>query len=132
MLKDQGVFAKLDRLSGTTLSVFYLNAGTKHAVEVFNARFLAALGVEEQAVLPCVVFFRVHTGRIEDVEIAQLDNADLIHGFSELYGAIKSYIAGQPPRPIESRIIKRSKTGGKFVSLEIFRAALKKALELTW
>ena len=58
ILKNQGVFAKLDRLSGKELSVFYLHTGTRHAIETFNINFLAALGVEDRASLPCVVFFR--------------------------------------------------------------------------
>jgi hypothetical protein len=70
VLKNQGVFAQLDRLSGKELSVFYLHAGTKAAVEAFNAHFFGALGIEGQATLPCAVFFRVQKGAIEDVEIA--------------------------------------------------------------
>ena len=129
LLKNQGVFAKLDRLAGADLSIFYLHRGTRHAVEAFNERFLAALGVDEQAVPPCVVFFRVHEGQVEDVEIAQLDSANLIHGFHELYGAVESYINAQPRIAQESSILKWMKTGGKFVGLELFRAALKKAFD---
>src|SRR6266404_7054130 len=59
ILKDEGAFAKLDRLSGTELSLFYLHTGRKSALDSFNTHFLSALGVKDQASLPCVVFFRV-------------------------------------------------------------------------
>lgn len=131
ILKNQGVFARLDRLAGSQLSVFYLHAGTRAAVESFNTHFLGTLEVEDQAALPCVVFFRVHESKIEDIEIAQLESADLIHGFNELYEAIESYLKTQPAAPREqSKVIKWIKGGAKFVSLELFRAALKKGFEI--
>ena len=131
ILKNQGVFAQLDRLSGTELSVFYLHAGTKAAVEAFNAHFFSALGIEGQATLPCVVFFRVQKGAIEDIEIAQLESADLVHGFHELYGAIHQYLSASPAASTEpSRAIRWLKGGAKFLSVEVFRAALKKGFEL--
>jgi hypothetical protein len=131
ILKDQGVFAQLDRLSGNELSVFYLHAGTKAAVEAFNAHFFSTLGIEGQAALPCVVFFRVQNGAVEDVEIALLESADLIHGFHELYGAIQHYLSARPAGSTEpSRAIRWLKGGAKFLSVEVFRAALKKGFEL--
>ncbi len=131
ILKNQGVFAQLDRLAGKQLSIFYLHAGTKAAVEAFNAHFFSALGIEDQATLPCVVFFRVHDGAIEDIEIAQLESADLVHGFSEIYGAVQQYLSAKPAAPAEpSRAIRWLKGGAKFLSVEVFRAALKKGFEL--
>jgi hypothetical protein len=132
ILKNQGVFARLDRLSGTNLSIFYLHRGTRHAVKAFNDTFMKVLGVEEQALPPCVVFFRVHEGQIEDVEIAQLDNADLIHGFNELYGSVEQYIKVQPRTVDESTALKWFKGSSKFIGLELFRAALKKAFEFAF
>jgi hypothetical protein len=131
ILKNQGVFAQLDRLSGSRLSVFYLHAGTRHSVEAFNTHFFRALGIEGQAMLPCVVFFRVHDGGVEDVEIAQLESADLVHGLSELYGAIENYLSSQPAVPAQpSRALRWLKGSGKFLSVEAFRAALKNGFEL--
>lgn len=131
ILKDQGVFAKLDRLSGNELSVFYLHAGTKAAVKEYNAHFFSALGIQGQAALPCVVFFRVQKGAVEDIKIAQLESADLVHGFHELYGAIQEYLASSPAASTEpSRAIRWLKGGAKFLSVEVFRAALKKGIEL--
>ena len=133
ILKNQGVFAQLDRLSGKHLSVFYLDAGTDASVKAFNEHYFSALGIEGQASLPCVVFFRVHEGAIEDIEIAQLESADLIHGFSELYRAIETYLSAQPAKSLApSRAIRWLKGGAKFLSIEVFRAALKKGLELVF
>lgn len=130
ILKNQGVFAKLDRLSGKELSVFYLHAGTKATVQAFNAHFFGALDIEGQATLPCVVFFRVREDAIEDVEIAQLESADLIHGFSELYGAIQQYLSDKPAASTEpSRAIRWLKGGSKFLSAELFRVALRKGID---
>lgn len=129
ILKDHGVFARLDRLSGIDLSIFYLHTGGEHAVKAFNTRFIAELGVEEQALPPCVVFFRVNDAKIEDVEVAQLDNADLIHGFNELYGVIEAYVSARPAAGAESKLLRWVKSSAKFVGLEVFRAALKHSLE---
>jgi len=59
ILKDQGVFAKLDRLSGNELSVFYLHSGSKHSIERFNSALMDAMGVKNKARPPCVIFCKV-------------------------------------------------------------------------
>lgn len=132
ILRNQGVFAQLDRLAGRDLSVFYLHAGTRRAIEAFNAHFFSVLGVEDQATLPCVVFFRVDGESIEDVQIAALDSADLIHGFHELYGVIEEYLGQQRSSPSTqpSRAIRWIKASAKFLSVEGLRAALKSALDM--
>jgi hypothetical protein len=130
ILKNQGVFAQLDRLSGNDLSVFYLHAGTKAAVDAFNVHFFSALGIDGRASLPCVVFFEVQEGAIGNVRIAQLDSADLVNGFHELYGVIREYLAVMPVAASETaRSIQWLKGGVKFLSVEMFRAALKKGFE---
>src|SRR4051794_23909088 len=45
LLKDQGVFAQLDRLAGGNLSVFYLHSGRRGTTDQFNATFLSKLGI---------------------------------------------------------------------------------------
>jgi hypothetical protein len=131
ILKNQGVFAQLDRLADSQMSIFYLHAGTRASVEAFNTHFFRALGVEGHATLPCVVFFRVHEGAIEEAEIAQLESADLVHGFTELYGAVQQYLSAQPASPAKpSRAICWLKGSARFLSVEVFRAALKKGFEL--
>jgi len=78
-----------------------------------------------------VVFFKFTKDEIEEVAIAQLDNADLVHGFHELYGAIDHYIKTDVNQAaIGLHSIKWIKSGAGFVSLEVFRAALKKVLEI--
>lgn len=126
ILKDQGVFAKLDRLAGTQLSIFYLHVGTRGIVEAFNSYFLTLLGVKEHARLPCMVFFRVHDQKVVDVEVAQLDSADLIHGFTELYGAIESYLQNQRAAPAVATTTLAWTGGSNVVRLDEFRDALKK------
>lgn len=129
ILRNQGVFAKLDRLSGHDLSVFYLHTGSRSAVEAFNDFFLRELGIREISTLPCVVFFRVKNDQIEDVEVAQLDSADLIHGFDEIYESIEHYKQNQSAERPEARWLKWVRGGGKVVRLELFRAVIKEALE---
>jgi len=129
ILKDQGVFAKLDRLSGHDLSIFYLHNGTRHSVEKFNKQFLAALEVTERAEPPCVVFFKFKEQRIEDIKIVQLDNADLIHGFGELYAVIEKYLADTAIAPTSSRTLRWVKSSAKVLGIELFRAALRRGLE---
>ncbi len=131
ILKNQGAFAQLDRLAGDDLSVFYLHTGRRDTVSKFNTAFLSKLGVIDKATPPCVVFFKFTKDKIEEVAIAQLDNADLVHGFHELYGAIDHYIKTDVNQAaIGLHSIKWIKSGAGFVSLEVFRAALKKVLEM--
>jgi len=130
ILKDQGVFAQLDRLSGERLSVFYLHAGTQHSVERFNQTLLAALQLEGQVTLPCVVFFRLgeDAENFEDIAVARLDHADLVHGFHELYEVIDRYIDGIDVETKSGlRFLTWIKGAGKFVSIEAVRAALRAA-----
>ncbi len=131
VLKNQGVFAELDRLSGSDLSVFYLHSARRQTVDRFNAEFLKRLGVADDVRRPCVVFFRVKDKNIEDVAVAQLDSADLIHGFRELYGVIERYIKENLHKPPGEAMknLRWFKGGTMFMSIEAFRALLKSALE---
>jgi len=108
----------------------YLHAGTRHAVDAFNAHFLSALGVSDYAGLPCVVFFRVHEQQVEDLVVVQLESNDLIHGFEELYGVFDAYIAQlSEPLPSETMAIKWLKSSARLIGLEAFRALLKKGFD---
>jgi len=131
ILKSQGVFAELDRMSDSDLSISYLNAVTKLAVDRFNAEFMRRLGVNEDVQLPCVVFFRVADEKITNVAVAQLESADLIHGFHELYSVIQRYLTEDlAETPIEqSKYLRWFRSGLKFISLEAFKAALKHAIQ---
>jgi hypothetical protein len=45
ILKDQGIFAQLDRLAGANLGVFYLHSARRGTTDQFNATFLSKLGI---------------------------------------------------------------------------------------
>jgi hypothetical protein len=129
ILEDQGTFAQLDRLSGDNLTIFYLDSESKELITYFNSHFLSKLGVAGEATPPCVVFFKLMNDRIGDVAIARLDSPTPLHGFHELYRVIESYIEGQTNAPAQARFSGWFKGGAKFISIEAFRAALRKALE---
>lgn len=128
VLKDQGIFAQLDRLSGNKLSVFYLHSGSDRLLKKFNETLITALGVDEQAKTPCVVFCRTSSDGFTDISVARLHSADLIHGFHELYGVIEAYISGDKFKP-EPKYISWVKGSFKFVSLESIKALIRELLK---
>jgi hypothetical protein len=123
VLKDQGVFAKLDRLSGDQLSIFYLHAATHSGVQQFNATFAEKLGVEARP--PCVAFFRLSKKGVTDVAVAGLDSSDLIHCFNELYGTVEEYLAGAAA---QGKYLRWAKSSAKWVATEGIKEAVKKGL----
>lgn len=129
ILKDQGVFAQLDRLSGNHLSIFYLHSGSQDTVERFNTEFLTRLGLEVRVRLPCVVFFRVSDDQMTDVAAVSLESASIIHGFHELHGIIEEYLAEAPVAVAEpSKYWRWVKSSSRFIGLETFRVWLKDIL----
>lgn len=128
ILKDHGVFAQLDRLSGNELSVFYLHSGSDRLLKKFNQTLMAALGVSEQAKTPCVVFCRTSPDGFTDISVVRLDSADLIHGFHELYGVFDAYISGNKVQT-EPRYISWVKGSLRFVSLESIKALVRELLK---
>jgi hypothetical protein len=127
ILKDQGVFAELDRLSGRELSIFYLHAGTAHAAERFNSVFLQHLNISQAVDLPCVVFFKLSKDQLTDISVATLDSTDLIHGFKELYDVIEQYLKQSNAKP---RYIRWIKSTAKFVAIEAAKEAFKYGIGL--
>ncbi len=123
ILKDQGVFAKLDRLSGDTLSIFYLHSGGA-IIERFNDTFTKAIGLTG-ARIPCVAFFRWTENGFTDVHAVPLENTDLIHGFNELYSVVEDYIKKKPVAAGRLRYLRWMPGAIKFLSLEALRAALR-------
>lgn len=86
-LRDHHGYRVLHELTGDEIALFYLHDGAFDAHwNQFNQKFMETLGIEEQATLPCLVFFRVHCGTIEDVSIYQIDDksADPVLIISEL------------------------------------------------
>lgn len=120
ILRDQGAFAKLDRLSGKKLTIFYLNtSGT--LIERFNDIFGKAIGLGNVQT-PCVAFFRWSKNGFTDVYAVPLENADLVHGFNELYGIFQSYINKAPLPTNRLKYFKWVPAAAKAISLEGIRA----------
>lgn len=117
ILKDQGVFTKLDRLSGNDLNIFYLHSGSNKLLKDFNQIIMTNLGVNEQAITPCIVFFKTSPDRFTDISVVRLDSTNLIHGFHELYSVIETYISGSKIKH-EYKYITWVKGSLKFVALE--------------
>lgn len=93
ILKNQGGFAMLDRLSGHDLSLFYLNSKDKHLLKQFNYVFLKAFDIDEQGIqLPLVLFFKIVDNEVADIEIVELEQNNLMFAFKELYDIVKNYI----------------------------------------
>ena len=127
VLKDQGVFAQLDRLSGSNLSVFYMHSGSDEILSKFNSVLMNALGVKETAKTPCVVFCKATSEGFTDISVANLDSPDLVHGFHELYGVIEAYINSVDIKP-QPKYIVWLKGSVKFVSLEGLKALVRELL----
>lgn len=92
ILKNQGVFAKLDRLSSNKLTIFYLHSAGKNPTEKFNDHFLKLLGFDDKTSLPCVVFFEVDKDALKNIKLAYLENFDLINGLSSISNVFEAYI----------------------------------------
>lgn len=128
ILKDQGVFAQLDRLSGDNLSVFYLHSGTDRILESFNTTLMDALGVSEKAKAPCVVFCKATQEGFTDISIANLESPNLVHGFHELYGIIETYLKDEKSN-LDPKYITWVKGSLKFLSLESIKALVRELLK---
>jgi hypothetical protein len=134
IMSDEGVVNRLARLAADDLHLFYLHASKPKSIQRFNTEFLTALGAEVAVQLPCVVFFRYESKEnheaIRDVAIAAIDNANLPHGFKELYGAITHYKAHEPnPAPELYRHLKWIEPNSAADSLEAVRAGLRRTLD---
>jgi hypothetical protein len=141
IMSDEGVVNRLERLAAGDLHLFYLHASKPKSIQRFNTEFLTALGAEEAVQLPCVVFFRYQQNAnhgqqaedqaaIRDVAIAAIDNANLPHGFKELYGAITHYKAREPnPAPELYRHLRWIEPKGAADSLEAVRGGLRRTLD---
>lgn len=81
---------------------------------------------------PCVAFFTVGSEGVKDVAVAQLDSADAIHGFHELYGIIDRYLKDDPEPSEGSKYLRWAKSAAKVISLEALRAAIRSAFGHLW
>lgn len=86
-LEEAYGFQRLHDKTAKDVTLFYLHA---NAVDLhwqdFNLTFMEALGIEDQAQTPCMVFFRVIGENIEDVSIYAIDerSADPVLTVAEL------------------------------------------------
>jgi hypothetical protein len=126
VLKDKGVFAQLDRLSGNTLSIFYLHSAGD-LLGRFNEAFTKAIGISETEI-PCVAFFRWTKDRFSDASVVPLENTDLIHAFHELYGVIETFKQKKSIASTSLKYIRWLPGAARFVSLEAMRTALRALL----
>ena len=101
ILKNQGGFAQLDRLSGNDLSVFYLHSDNRQLVKAFNEIFLGAFEIKNEYQLPFVLFFTVADREVTNIEIVELEQTDLMFSFKELYDITNNYIAKVKDHSIE-------------------------------
>ncbi|WP_090375230.1 hypothetical protein [Dyadobacter sp. SG02] len=93
ILKSQGGFAKLDRLSGENLSIFYLHSNTSRRIEDFNKILLGAFGVAPKITPPLIIFFKMKSQEPTDVQIVQLYEDNKIFAFQELYDAVTENVS---------------------------------------
>lgn len=103
ILKSQGGFTKLDRLSGSELSVFYIHSDNKKLVTAFNKIFVGAFEIENTVELPCVLFFKMNGGEVEDLQIIELEQTNIMFAFQELYSTIDSYVKDSKNLPVLER-----------------------------
>lgn len=92
VLRNQGGFARLDRLSGHDLSVFYLHSDSKKLLRAFNDIFLRLFDIPPHRKLPFVLFFKLANKDAKDVEIVELEQSNIMFSFEELYGVIEAYV----------------------------------------
>jgi len=110
ILKSQGGFARLDRLSGKYLSIFYLHSNKPETVKHFNKVFHKAFGVREDIDYPFVLVFDVVNDEVENIEIVSLEQDNLLFAFEELYSIIKNYknriVSSKQSKPTTSKFSK--------------------------
>ena len=92
VLHNQGGFARLDRLSGHDLSVFYLHSDNKKLLKAFNDIFLRLFDIPTHRQLPFVLFFKLEDKDAKDVEIVELEQSNIMFAFDELYTVIETYV----------------------------------------
>ncbi|MBO0593926.1 hypothetical protein I2486_21185 [Cellulophaga sp. E16_2] len=131
ILKNQGGFAQLDRLSGSELSIFYIHSDNKKLIKSFNKIFIGAFEIENTANLPCVLFFKMYDGDVEDLQIIELEQTDKMFAFGELYSTIKSYLdnSKEIPTPKKNKLIEFFGTVKKVTVKELIKWVIEKGLD---
>ena len=117
IFKNQGGFARLDRLSGKDLSVFYIDSENEYVVKEFNQIFLGAFEIQDDIQLPSVVFFKLDDGEVENVQIVELTEPDRMFAFTELFSSIENYLKDStqivtPKRNLIPELVEKTKKIG--------------------
>lgn len=129
VLKNEGVFIELDRLSGRHLSIFYFHTGGRKAIMQFNSELISRLGIEHEIYLPCVVFFKLADGGVANISVVTIESDDPITGFQELYSVIEKYICADGAVPNNgSKLFRWIRSAVKFVSLDVLHVGIKAAV----
>lgn len=94
-LGSDGGFKTLNDASGKHLTIFYLNAEENEGLsKAFNKRFRKVLNIQDQVHPPCIVFFRIHAGNLEDIDPHPINAEQKPHiVVAQLERAILDYIA---------------------------------------
>lgn len=92
VLRNQGGFTKLDRLSGNDLSIFYLHSDNRKQLRAFNDIFLGYFDINKNRALPFVLFFKIADQDVKDIEIVELEQSNIMFAFDELYRTIEDYV----------------------------------------
>lgn len=134
VLKSQGGFIKLDRLSGNKLSVFYLHSDNKILNKKFNKTFRNVFEIEETIELPFVLFLKFdgEINEIEDLRISLLEQDDLKFAFNELYETMREYVSHVEVnvKPKRNKILQIVDKYKKIAFEEFVRLLLKDGYEI--
>lgn len=137
ILKSQGGFARLDRLSGNKLSVFYLHSNSRRLNKHFNETFRYVFEIDEEINLPFVLFlkFNGEIDEIEDLRITQLEHDNPLFAFNELYESLEEYIKQIDRESIElspkkTKVLKLVDKYTKMAFDEFVKLVLKEGYEM--
>jgi len=136
IFKNRGGFARLDRLSGKDLSVFYIDSENQNLVKEFNNIFLGAFEIQDNVILPCVVFFKMEDSDVENVQVVELSEPDRMFAFEELFSSIQDYLKNStevvnPKRNVLPELIKKAKKIGVEQLMKILiQQGLKKTFDI--
>lgn len=95
ILKNDGVFTKLDRLTGSYLDVFYLNSNDSEIFDNFNNIIIHSFDFYKELNLPALIFFDFFNRDIENVEIIEIEMENKYTGFQEISEILRKHIENE-------------------------------------
>ncbi|MNI42997.1 hypothetical protein D3C73_973130 [compost metagenome] len=69
-----------------------MHSENKRQLKGFNEIFLHAFDISQDSNLPFVLFFKIIDREVKDIEIVELEEANIIFAFEELYRVIDVYV----------------------------------------